>query len=209
VINLADNGGGNAAALISVLGFLSEDGEVRISYQDTMTGSYNEECYHVDTNLDGVADEQDGFGGQYEFYILSSGQAYSCGNALPYFAQQEGLAAIIGTKPGGGDCILSYFIDAYGRCGFYSGMLKLGKMQDGVFVSNENATVPDLNMMPSIWDINCVPWFDPEGIADAVHQYQDGAAQIVYSDEVVGEKISELLKILLERIEKNTQGSQN
>ena len=37
------------------------------------------------SNLDGTADDADGFGGQYEFYILCSGSSYSCGNALPYF----------------------------------------------------------------------------------------------------------------------------
>ena len=198
VLNIANNGGGSAAALIAVLGFLSEDGEVKISYQNTMTGSYNEECYHVDTNLDGIADDQDGFGGQ-----------YSCGNALPYFAQQNSLAAVIGTRPGGGDCVLGYFIDAYGRCAYYSSMLKLGKMEESGFVSNEKATVPDLNMMLSILDVNCVPWFDPEGITDAVHQYQNGATEIVYSDKEIGERISELLQKLMERVEANIQKTQN
>ena len=201
VINLSDNGGGAAAALVSVLGFLSEDGEVKITSKDMMAGNYREEYYHVDTNLDGVADDQDGFGGQYDFYILCSGSSYSCGTALPYFAQQNGLAAIIGTRPGGGDCVVGSFVDAYGRCAAYSGMLKLGKDEDGEFVSDEKATVPDLNMMPSFWDISYVPWFDPEGIADAVHQYQEGATEIVYNDKDDSEKISDLLLGFLEKME--------
>ena len=201
VINISDNGGGSAAALISVLGFLSEDGDVRITYQDTMTGAYNEEFYHVDTNLDGIADDKDGFGGQYEFYIMCSGQSYSCGTALPYFAQQDSLATIIGTKPGGGDCVVGYFIDAYGRCAFYSSMLKLGRMQEGIFVSDEKATTPDMNMMPSILFAGNVPWFDPEGITDAVHLYQNGTTQITYNDEEVSARISEILQMLLERVE--------
>ncbi len=205
VINISDNGGGSAAALIAVLGFLSEDGEVKITDMDMMAENYREECYHVDTNLDGIADDKDGFGGLYDFYIMCSGSAYSCGNALPYFAQKEGLAKIIGTRPGGGDCVLGSFVDAYGRCAFYSGMLKLGTKEGGVFTSNEKATVPDLNMMVSFMDAGQVPWFDPAGIADAVHQYQNGVTEIRYDDDKRGEQLSELLKRLLERIGKNEE----
>ena len=200
VINLSDNGGGSAAALIAVLGFLADDGEVKFTNKDMMSGSYREEYYHVDTNLDGIADDEDGFGGQYEFYILCSGSAYSCGNALPYFAQQNGLAKVIGTSPGGGDCVLGAFIDAYGRCAYYSGMLKLGVDKGNGFVSNENAVKPDLNMMPSILDVGMVPWFDPEGIADAVHQHQKGITEMKYDEQEESETFSEFLISLLERI---------
>ena len=207
VINICDNGGGSAAALVYILGFLSEDGEVKFTDRDILAGNYREEYYHVDTNLDGIADDQDGFGGQYDFYIMCSGSSYSCGNALPYFAQQGGLAKIIGTKPGGGDCVLGSFIDAYGHCAAYSGMLKLGTDDGSGFVSNEKATEPDLNMMPTIWDIVNVPWFDPEGIADAVHQYQEGKTELVYSDEESGENMSKFLTYLFETISKKMDNS--
>ena len=207
VINLSDNGGGSAAALVAVLGFLSEDGEVRLTLQDLMAGNYREECYHVDTNLDGISDDLDGFGGQYDFYILCSHFSYSCGNALPYYAQKEGLADIIGTTPGGGDCVVGYFVDAYGRCACYSGMLKLGAYEGTEFISDEKATTLDLNMLPSIWDITNVPWFDADGIADAVHQYQDGAAEIVYSDKSEKEKMTDFLIYMLNKIERTMEAN--
>ena len=205
VINISNNGGGSAAGLISILGFLSEDGEVCFTNKDMMAGNYREEWYHIDTNLDGVADDQDGFGGQYDFYIMCSGSSYSCGNALPYFAQQNGLAKVIGTRPGGGDCVIGYFIDAYGRCAVYSGMLKLGYDDGNGFVSNEKAVTLDLNMMPSFWDIGTVPWYDPEGIADAVHQYQKGTRELSYTEKEESEKISELLEGFLEKIVKKAE----
>ena len=205
VINLSDNGGGSAAALIAVLGFLSEDGEVKITDWDMLASSYKTEYYHVDTNLDGIADDRDGFGGQYDFYILCSGGSYSCGNALPYFAQKEGLAAIMGCTPGGGDCVVGYFVDAYGRCAAYSGALKLGTDDGSGFKSNEKAAVPDLNMMPSSLDIVNVPWFDPEGIADAVHRYQDGAVEMVYSDEEKTENMTVFLQDIMDRMKQKHQ----
>ena len=201
VINLSDNGGGRACALVSVLGFLSEDGEVKMTLRDLVANNYREEYYHVDTNLDGIADDRDGYGGQYDFYIMCSGTSYSCANALPYYAQQSGLAKVIGCNPGGGDCVVASFADAYGRCAVYSGSLKLGREdENGVFVSDEKATTVDLNMMPSILDAADVPWFDADGIADAVHQYQNGAAEITYNDKEDAEKGSDFLMGLFEKM---------
>ena len=200
VINLSDNGGGDVAGLLAILGFLSEDGEVKFTDQDLIAGNYREEYYHVDTNLDGIADDNDGYGGQYDFYIMCSGNSYSCANALPYFAQQQGLAKIIGTAPGGGDCVVGYFIDAYGRCAYYSGPLKLGTDGGSGFVSNEKATVSDLNMMPSIFDVSNVPWFDAEGITDAVHQYKDGKTVIEYTTDENGGDLSDYLEQLFEQM---------
>lgn len=182
VINLSDNGGGAATGLIAILGFLSEDGEVLFTDKDMVTGSYREEWYHVDTNLDGVADDQDGYGGEYEFFIMCNGSSYSCGTALPYFAQQNGVAKVIGTYPGGGDCCVANFVDAYGRSAAFSSFLKLGRETGNGFVSDEKAVTLDYDMMPTIFDVSQVPWFDPEGIADAVHKYQSGETAADYSN---------------------------
>ena len=146
VFDVSSNGGGAAAALVSILGFLSKDGEVNITYRDLLNQSDVSEYYHVDTNLDGNFDDQDGYGGQYNFYILTSGGSYSCANALPYFAQRDHGAKVIGQKPGGGDCVVGYYVDATGRVGAISGFLQLGTLTDGVFVSNEDAVEPDLPM---------------------------------------------------------------
>ena len=41
VIDVSYNGGGSAAALVSLLGFLSEDGETCITYKDTLNNMGN------------------------------------------------------------------------------------------------------------------------------------------------------------------------
>ncbi len=108
-------------ALTAVLGFMSPDGEVNLTYNHTLNQNYCSEWYHVDTNLDGKFDARDGFGGQYDFYVLTSGFSYSCGNAMPFFAQVDGLAKIIGEQPGGCDCSVAPFLDAYGHVARMSG----------------------------------------------------------------------------------------
>ncbi len=97
----------------------------------------------MDTNLDGKFDARDGFGKKYKFYILTSGFTYSCGNALPFFAQINGWAKIIGAEPGGGDCVVTDFLDAYGHVARMSGYKKIGHLVNGQFVSDENAVKVD------------------------------------------------------------------
>ena len=168
VIDLSNNGGGSAAALVSTLGFLSNDGEVRISYRDLLNQDYRVEYYHVDTNLDGRFDDQDGYGGQYKFYVLTSGSSYSCANAFPYFTQLEGLATIIGEKPGGGDCVVANYIDAYGHVGAISGFKQLGNMDGDTFTSDESATVVDIPFEGNEGD---GIYFQPEKIAQFVNEH--------------------------------------
>lgn len=168
VIDLSDNGGGSAAALVSLLGFLSNDGEVHISYRDLLNKSIVSEYYHVDTNLDGLFDDQDGYGGEYNFFIMTSGSSYSCGNALPYYAQKAGLATIIGQQPGGGDCVVANFVDAAGHVGNMSGYLQLGMMEGDEFVSDEKAVAVDLPMSDE--EVEQI-FFHPDKIVDFIHQH--------------------------------------
>ena len=58
-------------------------------------------------------------------------------------------------------------------------------------------------MVTSLLDVTSVPWYDPEGIADAVHQYQDGKSEITYVDP--GEMVSGLLMSIFEQMEANSE----
>ena len=166
VIDLSNNGGGSAAALVATLGFLSPDGEVKITYKDMLSRNYRTEWYHVDTNLDGSFDDKDGYGGQYSFYVLTSGHSYSCGNAFPYFAQMENQAKIIGEQPGGGDCVVATYLDAFGHVGVMSGFKQLGTLEGDVFVSDETAVVVD---HPFTAEEGNAVYFHPDRIAKYVH----------------------------------------
>ncbi len=166
VIDLSNNGGGHAGALTAILGFLSPDGEVNLSYFHTLNQNYCSEWYHVDTNLDGKFDDHDGFGGQYDFYILTSGFSYSCANALPFFAQTGGLAKIIGEQPGGGDCVVTPFLDAYGHVANMSGWKKLGRMTEGKFTSDEHSVKVDYPFGDQADNL----YFNYKGIAEWLSQ---------------------------------------
>ncbi len=170
VFDVSNNGGGSAAALVSLLGFLSEDGEVHITYRDLLNRNYVSEYYHIDTNLDGKFDDGDGYGGEYDFYILTSGSSYSCGTAFPYFAQKNKLAKVVGQKPGGGDCVVGNFVDAAGHVGAISGFLQLGTMDGDEFVSDETAVEPDLPMTDE--EVKEV-FFHPKKIAKYISEHTE------------------------------------
>ena len=173
VIDLSNNGGGDVTALAAALGFLSKDGEVTLTYRNTFTGSYNDDRFHVDTNLDGVADSRDGWGDRYEFYIVTSGSTYSCGHAMAFFAAKQGLARVVGRQGGGGDCTVGLWYDAAGILASYSGCIQLGVMERGRFVSSEG-NVP----MAAEWGGGKyaldAPWYSPEGIVDFLDRLEAG-----------------------------------
>ncbi|MBR4501185.1 MAG: hypothetical protein IKP22_04775 [Clostridia bacterium] len=173
VFDLSNNGGGDAQSLCQLLGFLTPDGDVNITYMNTYTGAYNSDWMHVDTNLDGVMDDRDGWGGQYEFYIVTSPSTYSCGNAFAFYAAKQDLAKVIGRQPGGGDCVINLWYDAIGLVSSYSGNLKLGIDENGRFVSSEG-TVP----MTAEWGSGTfaldAPWYSPEGIVDFIDRLEAG-----------------------------------
>ena len=69
-----------------------------------LTGSIAESIYKIDLNLDGEFDEKDdAFFFDFNFAILTSPAAFSCGNALPVIASDLGVM-ILGDYSGGGAC---------------------------------------------------------------------------------------------------------
>ncbi len=169
VIDLSANGGGAVTAMISLLGFLSPNGEVMISYYHIIDRHSVSEWYQIDTNLDGKFDENDGYGGKYNFYFITSPFSYSCGTAMPFYAQKYGWAKVIGLTPGGGDCMVTEFMDAYGHVAKMSGFLKFGLMDDdGIFVTDEHEVDIDI----PFGEKADMLYFNRRKIVDFIHKNQ-------------------------------------
>jgi ethanolamine utilization protein EutQ (cupin superfamily) len=105
VFDVTLNGGGAAPALIEVLSFMTDD-PITFTTTNLMTSAVNSEVIQIDNNLDGNFDDKDSYQGKYNFYVMTSGFSFSCGNALPSIAKEYGYAKIIGTRSGGGDCVV-------------------------------------------------------------------------------------------------------
>ena len=117
------NGGGAKFGLQYILYLITGRGDVY--YDDVHTGGKFHEITKTDLNLDGKVDADDEiFRGKLfgtrspackglNVAILTSFDSFSCGNALPFFAREQGLK-IIGERSGGGSCLVGMGITADG-----------------------------------------------------------------------------------------------
>ena len=125
IFDVSCNGGGDSNGLIPASGIMNR--EFTAVQYDPLTKAHSEARYHIDTNLDGVFDENDGYQGQYKFYILTSAYSFSCANMFPFFAKMNGFAKIIGETSGGGACVVSYEATPDGKPFRISGNIRSGE----------------------------------------------------------------------------------
>ncbi len=120
VFDVSMNGGGAAIALGHALSFITNDA-ISLNMKNPHTGATFKEVIYVDNNFDGNAKDADSYAGQYNFYILTSPYSFSCGNAFPCIAKDNGWAKIIGKKSAGGDCVVSKGVSPDGTIWSMSG----------------------------------------------------------------------------------------
>ena len=123
VIDDSQNGGGYVYILGKLLALLSKDNMGYLYMRNELTNEIVKTTYRVDSNKDGVYDEKDSFGNDFDFYILTSNQSFSCGNALPYVAASIfSHVKVIGEKSGGGECVVDNTLLSNGICYVFSGL---------------------------------------------------------------------------------------
>ena len=112
IIDLTCNGGGSSDVLMLLAGLTT--GRNILRGRNRLTGQTMVVTYEADTNFDGVFDEKDR-GAQFDFHygILTTRQAFSCGNLFPIVMREEG-AAVIGEKTSGGSCCVQFGMDSLG-----------------------------------------------------------------------------------------------
>lgn len=112
IIDVSCNSGGYSESLICDLGFIIDNPSINV--YDTLSGGAYKAKYRTDTNANGSFEIGESPANDYEMYVLTSSFSFSCANAFPYFAKEEGVK-IMGLQSGGGQCcICSYLLpDGY------------------------------------------------------------------------------------------------
>ena len=147
VIDLSNNGGGAIVTLAELLAFISNDGVARMSWYDTVNDDYVSSSIKVDTNFDGVYDSNDGYGDEYNFYIVDSGFSFSCGNAMPTFASRNYDIPLIGNRTGGGSCwVCGYMSAPYGDIFNMSSTSNFGFLHNNYFYDIDDGVSPDIQL---------------------------------------------------------------
>ncbi len=139
ILDITLNGGGDTNAMIPMLGVF--DRAFSVTQYNPLSKSYAELNYKIDTNFDGVYDENDGFQGQYNFYILTSNYSFSCGSYFPTIAKQNGIATIIGEQSAGGACAVQFGTTPDGRPFRLSSISRQGAPEDPAAHGDEGCPV--------------------------------------------------------------------
>lgn len=142
VFDLSLNTGGSVTSLVDVLGFISDDPKIRINnYLDSSIKEYH---YKVDTNLDGIVDENDCYKDKYNFYALQSDVTFSSGNEFVTFLKEEGKVKLIGSKTAGGSSLLFSYNDIFGSYFTISSSLSFLVKKEEVYLLNDQGIDPDI-----------------------------------------------------------------
>ena len=153
VIDLSNNAGGDAAAVIYVMSWLL--GEAPVPLFDTLTHAKTCMIYHADVNLDGYfASEEDTVASGYRLFCLINRNAFSCGNLLAAACKSAGTVILAGQRSGGGSCTVRPCTTASGVCFQISGSKRVASVQNGSFSSIEYGIEPDypLSRTESFYD---------------------------------------------------------
>lgn len=112
LIDLTCNGGGSSDVLMLILGVTT--GQNQLYGRNRLTGQEMRITYASDNNFDGVFDEKDQEARfDFNYGVLTTRQAFSCGNLCPII-MREGGAVVIGEPTSGGSCCIQVGADSLG-----------------------------------------------------------------------------------------------
>jgi len=155
VIDASVNGGGVVLTMVKLMALMSSDNAALVYMRDESNGAVFKYYARVDSNNDGEYDEKDCFGQYFDFYVITSPAAFSCGNAFPYYLQKTGLAKIIGSKSGGGECAIGSIVFPFGQELTLSSLSHIGWYDEksGEFEGDEPGADPDKEYYGNYYDV--------------------------------------------------------
>ena len=144
VIDLSNNTGGVADAAVFVLSWVL--GESTISLKDSFTGAMSNGVYRADVNLDREFDAKDTLEDKNVFCLISP-VSFSCGNLVPAALKASQVVTLLGTKSGGGSCVVQPMSSATGSLFNISGQRRLSFLKNGSFYDIDEGVDPDFAIM--------------------------------------------------------------
>ncbi len=156
VIDDSLNGGGYVLVLGKLLALMSKDNNASLYLKNDNSGTVTKYSFRVDSNGDGAYDTEDCFGQHFRFYMITSPYSFSCGNAMPFYAQKNGFALIAGTKSGGGECTVDTVVFPFGQTMHYSSSNHIGLYNEatGEFIGAEVRANPNVATQFNIYDVD-------------------------------------------------------
>lgn len=150
IIDVSTNGGGYIAVMLKILALLSKDNKATLDLYYEDLGIVSTSVCSVDVNMDGQFTADEVFGNTFNFYIMASECSFSCGNALPCYAQLMGIK-IIGETSGGGECAVGVHYLPNSEYMYHSSMMHIGHLDKETkkYTGFESGATPDISLIPS------------------------------------------------------------
>lgn len=142
VLDLTNNGGGQADAAVFVIGWFL-GGTAIVDINDTLTEAQASTKYAVDVNRDGVCDDKDTVASK-NLYCLTSPNSFSCGNLVPAAFKDSGTVTLVGQSTGGGACVVRPLSTADGTVLQISGPHRISKLANGSYYDIDRGITPDI-----------------------------------------------------------------
>lgn len=112
ILDLSCNSGGSPDVMMAILAVAT--GQTQLYGIHKLTGRNMTFTFEADTNFDGIYDEKDKeVKYDFNYGVLVTRHAFSCGNLFPFIAQEAG-AVLIGEPSSGGSCCVQVGTDAEG-----------------------------------------------------------------------------------------------
>lgn len=144
IFDLSCNGGGSPDVMMAILAVTT--GQEELYGINKLTGQRMTFIFEADTNFDGVYDEKDKeVHYDFNYGILTTRHAFSCGNLFPIIAK-DGGAVIIGEPTSGGSCCVQFETDAQGLFSMMSSAQ--WQLVDSDWISVERGCTVDLPIEP-------------------------------------------------------------
>lgn len=140
VIDLSNNGGGQADAAVYVMGWFL--GTCTLNIDDTLTEAQASTLYRIDANGDRVFDENDTVASK-NLYCIISPNSFSCGNLVPSAFKNSGTVTLLGETSGGGACVVQHLTTADGTILQVSGRERISTLSNGSYYSVDQGVEPD------------------------------------------------------------------
>ena len=148
VIDDSTNLGGYVTIMAKILALLSKDNKSVTYLKSDDNNAIMRTTIRLDINKDGKYDQEDCFGDDFEFFILTSNFSFSCGNAFPFYAKHDGLAKIVGATSGGGECCVFEYCFPSGESLKYSSPYHVGYYDEktDTYVGNEDGALVNFDV---------------------------------------------------------------
>ena len=166
IIDDSLNGGGYVNIMGKLLALMSKNNKSEMFLRCDDNGSIEKYTTRVDINNDGQYEDNECFGNDFKFYVVTSNYSYSCGNAFPFYASMNGLAKIVGQKSGGGECCVFGYTFTSGQSMRYSSPYHLGyySPENDTYTGDEKGAPVNITLSNTFYDM-----YDVDKVAERIN----------------------------------------